>query len=166
MSTEKMSLGDNPTLADFHEKATQHDLPGWIKDHLRAYEESPAIGHFWDASSLGGDPRTPTLLLTTVGRKSGRVLTMPLLYGRDGDRYVIIGSKGGAPQHPAWYFNLQANPVVDVQIAEDKFRANTRTVSGEERERLFKMMTTVYPAFPAYQQRTERELPVVVLERI
>lgn len=149
-----------------NESATsQHEPPQWIVDHLRRYAESPEKGHLWDGTAAGGLPNTPTLLLTTTGRKSGRQLTMPLIYGQDGDRYVIVASKGGAPQHPAWYLNLQDHPEVAVQVIRDKFSAVARTATGEERERLWKMMSAIYPPYPDYQKRTDRQIPVVVLER-
>ncbi|HMN44587.1 MAG TPA: nitroreductase family deazaflavin-dependent oxidoreductase [Povalibacter sp.] len=143
----------------------KQELPKWIVDHLRRYAESPEKGHLWDGTAVGGYADTPTLLLTTTGRKSGRQLTMPLIYGKDGDRYVIVASKGGAPQHPAWYLNLHDNPQVGVQVIADRFPAVARTATGEERERLWKMMSAIYPPYPSYQQRTDREIPVVVLER-
>jgi deazaflavin-dependent oxidoreductase (nitroreductase family) len=145
--------------------ASQPAPPQWIVDHLRLYEESPEKGHLWDATAPGGHPDTPTLLLTTTGRKSGKQLTMPLIYGKDGDRYVIVASKGGDPKHPAWYLNLQDNPQVHVQVVRDKFTATARTAKGEERARLWKMMTAIYPPYPSYQQKTDREIPVVVLEK-
>lgn len=151
---------------DYHAPRDQRQLPQWIADHLRRYDESPAVGHLWDGTEFGGLADTPTLLLTTTGRKTGRRITMPLIYGRDGDRYVLVGSNGGAPNHASWYLNLEANPRVDVQIVEDRFSAMARTVSGEERERLFAMMTAVYPPYPAYQARTERQIPIVALERV
>lgn len=166
MDDEKFSMGDNPALNDVHEKLSQHQLPDWITEHLQRYRNDPVEGHWWDARAFGGDERTPTLLLTTRGRKTGRVLVMPLIYGVDGDRYILIGSKGGAPEHPAWYLNMVADPVVDLQVSNDCFKARARTAKGAERQRLFDMMTKIYPPFPAYQERTERELPVVVLERI
>ena len=101
--------------------------------------------------------KTPTLLLTTTGRKSGKQLTMPLIYGVDGKDYVIVASKGGAPEHPAWYLNLQANPQVDLQVADKKCRAVAQTATGEERKHLWDMMTKVYPPYPDYQTRTTRE---------
>lgn len=149
-----------------NESATsRQELPKWIVDHLRRYAESPEKGHLWDGAAVGGYPDTPTLLLTTTGRKSGRQLTMPLIYGKDGDGYVIVASKGGAPRHPAWYLNLHDNPQVTVQVIRDKFPAVARTATGAERERLWKMMSAIYPPYPSYQQRTDREIPVVVLER-
>lgn len=145
--------------------ATQHEPPQWIVDHLRLYAQSPEKGHLWNGTVVGGYANTPTLLLTTTGRKSGRQLTMPLIYGKDGDRYVIVASKGGDPKHPAWYLNLQANPQVHVQVVRDKFTVTARSATGEERARLWKMMSAIYPPYPSYQQKTDREIPVVVLER-
>jgi deazaflavin-dependent oxidoreductase (nitroreductase family) len=107
----------------------------------------------------------PVLLLTTTGRKSGGALTLPLIYGRDGERVVIVASRGGAPDHPAWYKNLAAQPRVRVQIAAEKFAATARTAAGDERARLWRAMTKIWPAYDEYQAKTTREIPVVVLER-
>ena len=91
------------------------ELPDWIRDHLQRYLASNGEdGHLWDATLGGGTGLVPTLVLTTTGRKSGKPLTLPLIYGRTGNSYVVIASKGGAPQHPAWYVNLEANPEVEV----------------------------------------------------
>jgi deazaflavin-dependent oxidoreductase (nitroreductase family) len=152
-------------MSENNAAAGNRETPKWIVDHLRQYAESPEKGHLWDGSAAGGHANTPTLLLTTTGRKSGRQLTMPLIYGQDGDRYVVVASKGGDPKHPAWYLNLQDNPQVDVQVVRDTFAAVARTATGEERARLWEMMSKIYPPYPSYQQRTDREIPVVVLER-
>jgi deazaflavin-dependent oxidoreductase (nitroreductase family) len=156
-------------MSENNSAAGTRETPKWIVDHLRQYAESPEKGHLWDARAAGGHADTPTLLLTTTGRKSGRQLTMPLIYGKetgkDGDRYVIVASKGGDPKHPAWFLNLQDNPEVHVQVVRDKFTAIARTATGEERARLWDMMSHIYPPYPSYQQRTDREIPVVVLER-
>ena len=106
------------------------------------------------------------LLLTVTGRKSGREIVKPLIFGRDGDNLLLVASKGGAPQHPDWYLNLVANPEVGVQVKADVFRARARTAAGEERERLWRLMNLEWPYYDEYQTRTEREIPVVVLERI
>jgi deazaflavin-dependent oxidoreductase (nitroreductase family) len=110
------------------------------------------------------------LLMTAKGAKSGEAITTPLVYGREGDNYIIVASKGGAPTHPAWFGNLQANPEVDVEVASadgtDKFKARARVVaSREERDRLFKEMSKIWPPYVDYQTRTDRLIPVVVLER-
>jgi deazaflavin-dependent oxidoreductase (nitroreductase family) len=133
-------------------------LPGWIADHLKRYlATNGADGHLWNG--------VPTLLLTTTGRKSGEARTLPLIYGRDGERYVIVASRGGAPDHPGWYKNLVASPVVGLQVAADKFRARAATAKGADRARLWKAMTKIWPAYDEYQAKTKREIPVVTLER-
>jgi len=107
----------------------------------------------------------PLLLLTSTGRKSGRQVTNPLVYTTDGDRVVIMASKGGMPSNPDWFYNVQANPQVDVEIGQDSFRANARVAEGEERERLFRAHADFMPQFDEYQKNTARVIPVVVLER-
>src|SRR5271154_1496429 len=108
------------------------ELPSWIKDHISRYVATNGEdGYMWDASLGGGKGLVPTLLLTTVGRKSGKTLTLPLIFGRSGPNYVIVASKGGAPTHPAWYLNLSANPEVHVQVKAEKFKARVYTAEGE-----------------------------------
>jgi deazaflavin-dependent oxidoreductase (nitroreductase family) len=141
-------------------------LPDWIQHHLARYLATDgAEGYLWDASLGGGKGMVPTLLLTTVGRKSGRELTMPLIFADSDEDYVIVASKGGAPAHPAWYLNLDANPVVRVQVKADKFTARARTAQGEERAALWKKMVAIYAPYEDYQAKTDRQIPVVVLER-
>jgi deazaflavin-dependent oxidoreductase (nitroreductase family) len=143
------------------------ELPDWIRDHIRRYLESDgADGHLWDSSERGGPGPVPTLLLTTTGRKSGTPQLLPLIYGKTPTGYAVVASKGGAPEHPAWYRNLVAQPEVDVQVGADKFAARARTASGAERAALWKQMAALFPPYDAYQRRTEREIPVVVLERV
>lgn len=167
MSETKSVLpaGTAEKVEEFEESMSRHEVPAWILKHLNDYKADPAGTHFWDASIGGGKPNTPTLLLTTKGRKSGRRITMPLIYGPDADRYVIVGSKGGGHEHPAWYLNLVATPEVEVQVGSDWFLATARTAFGDERLRLWHMMMEIYPPYPDYQKRTQREIPVVVLER-
>ena len=132
--------------------------PGWQYEHARIYLETDgAEGHTWNG--------VQTLLLTTTGRKSGKPNTTPLIYGRDGDRYLVVASYGGAAHHPQWYLNLVANPQIEVQVMADKFAARASTAEGEERERLWKTMTAVWPSYDEYKTRTEREIPVVIIER-
>lgn len=139
-------------------------LPDWIKEHLDAYLSTDgAEGHLRDFSGGGGKPDTPNLLLTTTGRKSGKAITLPLIYGVDGDHFLIVASKGGAPEHPAWYLNLVAQPEVRLQVAAKHFNARAYTASGAERERLWRTMADVFPPYNDYQTRTTREIPVVVL---
>ncbi|MEJ2530263.1 MAG: nitroreductase family deazaflavin-dependent oxidoreductase [Halioglobus sp.] len=141
------------------------NLPDWIRDHLKRYIESDgADGHYWDASLGGGEGMVPTLLLTTEGRRSGQPLTIPLIYGEADNGYCVIASKGGAPSHPAWFLNLEANPEVHIQVAADKYMARARVAEGEERERLWQQMVAIYAPYTDYQAATERRIPVVVLE--
>jgi deazaflavin-dependent oxidoreductase (nitroreductase family) len=107
----------------------------------------------------------PILILTTKGRKSGHERSNALIFGRQGDDYLVVGSKGGAPQAPGWYANLVANPEVHVQVKGDRFAAHARTATPDEKPELWKTMTAVWPDYDQYQQRTEREIPVVILTR-
>jgi deazaflavin-dependent oxidoreductase (nitroreductase family) len=113
-------------------------------------------GHDWRG--------TKTLLLTTTGRKSGKPITLPLIYGEHGDDYLLVASKGGAPQHPAWYLNLEANPEVEIQVKGDKMRARARTAGPEERRELWPIMTKEWPDYDNYQRKTDREIPLVIVE--
>lgn len=108
----------------------------------------------------------PLLLLTTTGAKSGREHVSPLAYTTDGDRLVVIASKGGAPTHPDWFHNLMANPEVTVELGAETFAARASVAEGEERQRLFDQQAAQMPNFAEYQRTTERQIPVVVLERI
>jgi deazaflavin-dependent oxidoreductase (nitroreductase family) len=108
----------------------------------------------------------PLLLLTTLGAKSGQPRTVPLVYTNDGERMVIIASKGGAPTNPDWFHNLRANPHVTVELGTEKFEARATITSGDERQRLFDAQAAVMPGFADYQRNTTREIPVVVLERV
>ena len=107
----------------------------------------------------------PCLVLTTTGRRSGEKRTSPLFYGTAGDAYVLIGSKGGADTHPAWYLNLRANPTAEVQVGREQFTVRAREATGKEREQLFEQMAQMAPPYRDYQRKTKRELPVVVLEK-
>ena len=125
---------------------------------MRRYRETNGEdGHMWNG--------VPTLLLTTTGRHSGETHTTPLIYGKDGDRYLVVASRGGAPRHPAWYLNLAAKPEVEVQVAGDRFPARARAATDAEKPALWKTMTTIWPAYDEYQGRTKRDIPVVILER-
>jgi deazaflavin-dependent oxidoreductase (nitroreductase family) len=134
---------------------------GWVRDHIRKYVESDGRrGHRW----RGAD----TLLLTTKGRRTGEARRTALIYGRDGDRHVVVGSKGGSPTPPQWYLNLVADPHVRAQVGPERFDAIARTAQGEERERLWAVMCELWPDYDQYQYqaRTSREIPVVVLEPV
>lgn len=146
-------------------EAKAPQLPQWITDHLQRYlDTNGADGHMWDSGPVGGPGLLPTLLLTTSGRRSGKPITMPLIYGEADGSYIIVASKGGAPQHPGWYLNLAANPQVEVQVRDKRFRATARTTGGQERSSLWQKMRDIYPPYDEYQAKTDREIPVVVLE--
>ncbi|MGK5532412.1 nitroreductase family deazaflavin-dependent oxidoreductase [Streptomyces sp. URMC 129] len=138
-----------------------HDSPSsWVNDHIRRYVETDGReGHLWRDG-------VPTLLLTTRGRKSGLMRRTALIYGRDGDDYLVVASQGGKPEHPAWYHNLVADPEVHLQVGADKFRARARTATPEERARLWPRMTEIWPDYDEYQTKTTRQIPVVVLTRL
>jgi len=106
------------------------------------------------------------LLLTTTGRKSGEKFIFPLFYGTAGDSYIIVASKGGAPDHPGWYKNLVAHPEVDVQVGTKQFKAKARTATGAERARLWKEALKFWPPYADYEKKTDREIPVVVLDPV
>lgn len=144
------------------------NLPPWVQGHMERYVDSGgAEGHMWDSSVVpGGLGPIPTLLLMAVGRNSGTIRPLPLLYGKTGDDYVIVASKGGRPKHPAWYLNLIAESEVDIQVATERYRVRVRTTAGAEREALWAQMVSIYPPFVDYQAKTDRVFPVVVLERI
>jgi len=128
------------------------------EEHVRRYRETGGeVGHIWNG--------VPTLLLTTTGRKTGNETTTPLIYGRDGDDYVVVASKGGAPEDPGWYRNLAKTPGVELQVKDEVFAARARTASADERGRLWQLMAGIWPAYDDYAQKTDREIPVVVLER-
>jgi deazaflavin-dependent oxidoreductase (nitroreductase family) len=128
-------------------------------EHIRQYRETGGeYGHDWRG--------TQTLLLTTTGRKSGEPRTTPLIYGRHGDDYLIVASKGGADEAPGWYENLRQHPEVELQVLDETFAARARTATDEEKPELWKTMVSEWPAYEEYQTKTDREIPVVVLERI
>ena len=129
------------------------------EEHVRRYRETDgAVGHVWRRGAK-------VLLLTTTGRRTGQPRTTPLIYENAGDGYVIVASKGGANEHPGWYRNLRAEPQVEVQVLGDVFPATARTADGEEREELWRLAALQWPDYDRYQTRTERQIPVVVLER-
>lgn len=105
------------------------------------------------------------LLLTTTGAKSGQQRTSPLVYSKDGDRFIIIASKGGAPTNPDWYYNLLANPTATIEVGDETFPVRATIAEGDERTRLFDQMAAQMPGFAEYQKKTTRQIPVAVLER-
>jgi deazaflavin-dependent oxidoreductase (nitroreductase family) len=131
------------------------DLHG--TEHVERYRATNGEeGHEWKG--------TKTLLLTTVGRRSGEPRTTPLIYGRSGDDYLVVASKGGSDAPPAWYRNLEENPEVEIQVKDQTMKARARTATSDEKPELWKIMTREWPDYDSYQENTDREIPVVVLE--
>jgi deazaflavin-dependent oxidoreductase (nitroreductase family) len=125
-------------------------------EHVRRYRDTDGeVGYIWNGA--------PTLLLTTTGRRSGEPRTSALIFGRDGDDYLIVGSVGGSPKHPAWYLNLQADPHASIQVKGERSDVVARVASPEEKPRLWAIMQDVWPNYDVYQSRTDRDIPVVVL---
>ena len=132
--------------------------PPWVLEHLERYLATDGEeGHVWRG--------VQTLLLTTTGRKSGREITTPLIYGTHDGRWLVVASRGGAPDHPQWYYNLSANPSVRVQVGADRFEATARTADPDEKPALWQLMNGIFPRYDEYQAGTERQIPVVILER-
>ena len=128
------------------------------QEHVRRYVKTDgAEGHDWQGTTV--------LILTTTGRRSGESRSTPLIYGKRGSDHVVVASKGGAEEHPAWYLNLIAQPEVTVQVRGDRFQARAHTATADEKPELWRMMTERWPAYEEYQRKTSREIPVVVLER-
>jgi deazaflavin-dependent oxidoreductase (nitroreductase family) len=129
-------------------------------EHVRAYRETDGeLGHDWKRGSS-------VLLLTTTGRNSGEERTTPLIYGRSGDDFLLVASNGGSPRPPGWFQNLTEQPEVEVQVLADRFRARARSATPEEKPAMWREMVGHWPAYDGYQERTKREIPVVVLERL
>jgi deazaflavin-dependent oxidoreductase (nitroreductase family) len=127
--------------------------------HVEAYRRTDGTeGYEWKGGSH-------IILLTTIGHRSGEERTVPLIFGKDGERYLIVASKGGADDPPAWYVNLQADPTVTVQDRADVFKAVARTANEDEQKRYWPIVTKEWPAYDEYQTKTERPIPVVILER-
>ena len=125
-------------------------------EHVERYRATDGVeGHDWQG--------TQTLLLTTTGRRSGEPRTTPLIYGVEGDSLLVVASKGGSDEPPAWYLNLSDDPEVEVQVKGDVFAAIAHDATGDEKTRLWSLMTEIWPNYDAYQERTDRDIPLVVL---
>ncbi|MFL6161734.1 MAG: nitroreductase family deazaflavin-dependent oxidoreductase [Jatrophihabitantaceae bacterium] len=137
-----------------------HDSPSsWVAEHIQKYVETDgAEGHIWNG--------VPTLLLTTKGRKSGELRRTALIYGKHGSSYLVVASRGGSDAPPAWYLNLSANPEVQVQIGPEVLTARARTATEEEKPELWGRMAEIWPAYDEYQTKTQRPIPVVVLDPV
>ena len=144
------------------------NLPGWMREHAERYISSGGTDGHMDRISQPDRPEmtVPSLLLTTTGRKSGERFVFPLFYGTFGGGYFVVASKGGAPEHPGWYRNILADPEVEVQVGTARMKARARTAAGEERARLWREALEFWPPYADYQRKTEREIPVVVLDPV
>ena len=139
------------------EEAVYDSPSSWVADHIDEYVASGGEkGHRWNG--------TDTLLLTTRGRKTGKLRRTALIYRKDGDHYVVVASKGGAPDHPLWYLNLDASSEVRIQVGSDEMTGHAHTVEGEERSRLWDLMAEVWPDYNSYQKKTDRQIPIVVID--
>ena len=138
-------------------------LKPFFDDHLKRYLADGRDGHFIDGRPFGGPENTTTLILKTIGRRSGKPYLTPLIYSRAGQAYVIVASRGGDDRHPDWFLNLTARDEVDFQVAEDRFRGSWRVAEGEERRALWHHMEHYYPPYAGYQALTTREIPIVLL---
>lgn len=138
-------------------RPTNIDLLG--EEHVRRYQETDGqVGYIWNG--------VPILLLTTTGRNSGLPRTTPLIHGRDGDDYLVVASMGGAPQHPNWYRNLLKNRRAEIQVLDQHIPVSARTANDDEKPRLWKIVTDLWPNYDVYQSRTDRVIPIVVLSPI
>jgi proline iminopeptidase len=129
------------------------------EEHVRVYQKTGGErGYHWRNG-------TTILLLTTKGRSSGQERTTPLIHREDDGRWVIVASKGGAPDHPGWFKNLEAEPEATIQVKDERIPVRASVAEGEERERLWKAMAEVWPDYESYQEKTDRQIPVVILSR-
>ncbi|MBS0561210.1 MAG: nitroreductase family deazaflavin-dependent oxidoreductase [Proteobacteria bacterium] len=144
------------------------NMPEWMVKHANRYLSSGGTdGHMYVVTPPGYSEMTvPALMLTTKGRKSGEQFIFPLFYGEENGKVFIVASKGGAPEHPGWYRNMQAHPEVEVQVGTKKYKARGRTTAGEERARLWEKAVKFWPPYADYAKKTTREIPVVVLEPV
>ena len=145
---------------DAASKEPVFDSPsGWVKSHIQSYVESGGQnGQMWHG--------VPTLLLTTRGRKSGKLRRTALIYGQDGENYLVVASQGGAPKHPLWYLNLVKNPEVELQVGAELFAGRARTATAKEKKRLWLIMSKIWPQYDEYQAKTSREIPLVIVEPV
>lgn len=134
---------------------------GWAARHVHDYVATdgahPRNGHDWHR-------RSTVLLLTTIGRRTGRTVRTPLIYGREGERYLVVPSKGGSSEPPAWYLNLRADPRVRIQVRGEIIHGRARDATPEEQDRLWPVMAAIWPDYDTYQKKTRRLIPVVVIE--
>ena len=154
----------NTTMSD---NPVSDVMQAFVQEHVEQYLSDPEAAHLKDFSPLGNPQSFPTLLLTTVGRKSGEERHSPLIYGRAGDAYVVIASKAGAPTNPAWYLNLESQPKCHVRVGADQFDAVARDADAADYDAIWQEMENLFPAYADYQASAQgRKIPVVLLERL
>jgi len=139
----------------------------WMTQHRQMYLRSGGTqGHIMDLTAVGAHPFGTHCLIKYTGRKSGNVFITPLCYGAIGGEVVIVASKGGADEHPAWYLNIRDSEEVEFQIAAQAFRASWREPSGDERKKVWDFMVSCYPFYANYQASTQRQIPLVMMKPI
>jgi len=154
-------------MADADAAAIRASRADWTAQHLESYLESGgAAGHILDLNDVGGRSFTTHCLIRYAGRKSGQSYIKPLIYGNFGGEIVIVGSKGGADSHPAWYLNILSSETVDVQVATQAFEATWREPEGDERHQVWEYMCHLYPPYISYQQSTSRRIPLIMLNPV
>ena len=136
----------------------------WLKQHTEAYLNDPEDAHDWDSSPVGGSGLVPTLLLTTIGRHSKKPRPTPLLYQPTGAGFIVVASRGGSDRHPAWFLNLRDNPECKLRVGKFSYRAKARILGQDERPAYWDWMVRFWPDYKTYQAKTDRQIPVVILE--
>lgn len=146
-------------MSDNTSTDNKEDILGFMKDHIKRYlATNGEDGHLMNGF--------PCLVLTTTGKKSGEKRQAAVIYGKSGQHHVIIASKGGSDTPPAWFVNLQANPLAHIQVKADQFDVKMRVAEGAERQQLWDMMTKIFPDYLDYQKKTTRQIAVCILETI
>lgn len=154
-------------MSDESAAAIRDTRKDFITEHREMYLRSGgAQGHILDITAVGGHSFTTHCMIRYTGRKSGKVFITPLIYGDIGGEVVIVASKGGADQHPAWYLNIRDSDQVEFQIATQAFRGTWREPEGAERDRIWAFMVEVFPAYAQYQASTERRIPLVMMKAV
>jgi deazaflavin-dependent oxidoreductase (nitroreductase family) len=151
-------------MSDADAEALHAKRADWTSEHLATYLQSGGTrGHILDLTSVGGRAFSTHCLIRYRGRQSGKTYVKPLIYGNFAGELVIVASKGGADSHPEWYRNILASETIELQVATEAFEATWREPKGEERHAVWTYMTHLYPPYVAYQQSTERQIPLVML---
>lgn len=154
-------------MGDKSSAAIRETRRDWITEHREMYLKSGgAQGHIMDITAVGGHSFTTHCLIKYKGRKSGKVFITPLIYGDIGGEVVIVGSKGGADHHPAWYLNIRDGKEIEFQIATQAFRATWREPEGDERKKIWNFMVDIFPSYATYQSTTGRQIPLVMMKVI